>query len=55
MGILYVPEKKVTVADILSKQPDVDLNFFSKVSGRPVAYYIKHIVAVVLKSGIKRN
>lgn len=46
MGIRYVPGKKLTVAEILSKQPDVDLKFVTKVSGRPVTY--EHIMVVVL-------
>lgn len=44
MGILYVPEKKVTVAEILSKQPDVDQNFFTKVGD---LLHIKQIMAIV--------
>lgn len=31
MGLLYIPEKKVTVAELLSQQPEVDQKLITKV------------------------
>lgn len=52
MGLLYVPEKKVTVAEILSKQ--LDQRFLTKVrAGEMFCFEI--VMAALLKSGSKRS
>lgn len=54
MGLLYVPEKKVTVAEILSKQLEVDQKYLTKVRAGEMLG-IEHVMAVLLKSGSKRS
>lgn len=54
MGLLYVPEKKVTVAEILSKQLEVDQKLLTKVRAGDLLH-IEHVMAVLLKSGNKRG
>ncbi len=52
MGLLYVPEKKVTVGELMFQQLDVELITKVRAGGM---LHIGHVMAVLLKSGDQRG
>lgn len=52
MGLLYVPEKKVTFEEILSEQLEVDENIINKVrAGDTVLYIYSCMLCSITKNG----
>lgn len=46
---MYVPEKQVTVAELMSRQLQIDQQLFTKVRAGAILH-IEHVSAVLLKS-----